>query len=250
MPIVHSKLARSAPPEIPRIGILVLDTKFPRILGDVGNPDTWPFPTMLHTVPEASPIRVAGEQAKGLVEAFVEAGHELVAAGACGIITTCGFLILHQRRLAEALPVPVATSNLLQYRTLARMLPEGRRVGIVTYSREFLTPGFLAAAGLPAGTPVEGLAPDGYAFRLITYGAETLDPAAMEDDVVDAATRLVARRPDVGALLIECANMPPYSAAVRAATGLPVFDAYAYFNAFHAALAPARFGNSDLPGRR
>lgn len=241
MSIVHSKLARSAPPDVPRLGILVLDTKFPRILGDVGNPDTWPFPTMLRTISDASPIRVAGEQARGLEDAFIDGGHELVAAGAAGIITTCGFLILHQRRLAGAMPVPVATSTLLQGPAIARMLPEGRRVGVITYSREFLKPAFIEAAGLPPDTPVEGVPADGVFFKLITYGSEHLEFAAMEREVVETAQRLVERHRDVGAILVECANMPPYSAAVRAATGLPVFDAYTFFNAFHASLQPARF---------
>jgi hypothetical protein len=229
--------------DIPPLGILVLDTTFPRIVGDVGNPATWPFPTILRTVPQASPIRVAAQKSRGLVEAFVAAGHELVAQGAAGIITTCGFLVLHQRRLAEALPVPVATSNLLQYQAVARLLPEGRRVGVITYSREFLTPEFLAAAGAPVDTPVEGVSPDGVFFNLISHGAATLDFEAMKREVVDAARRLVARHPEVGALLIECANMPPYSAAVRAATGLPVFDAFSFFMAFYASLEPATFGH-------
>jgi hypothetical protein len=34
----------------------------------------------------------------------------------------------------------------------------------------------------------------------------------------------VARRPDIGALVLECTNMPPYADAVRRATGLPVHD--------------------------
>lgn len=241
MTVRYSTLARSAPADVPRIGILVLDTKFPRIPGDAGNPDTWPFPTILRTVPEASPVRVAGERATGLIEAFIEAGRELATAGAAGIITTCGFLVLHQRRLAAALPVPVATSTLLQGPAVARMLPDGRRVGILTYSRAFLKPEFLATAGLPADTPVEGVAPDGVFFKAISYGSEALDFAAMEREVVDAARRLVKRHPDIGALLLECANMPPYSAAVRMATGLPVFDAYGFFCSFHASLRPARF---------
>jgi hypothetical protein len=31
--------------------------------------------------------------------------------------------------------------------------------------------------------------------------------------------------PEIGLWLFECANMPPYAAAVTRATGLPVYDA-------------------------
>ena len=248
MTIVFSRLALSAPPDVPRMGILVLDTRFPRIPGDVGNPDTWPFPTLLRTISGASPLKVAGAAAEGFVDAFVAAGQELAAGGACGIITTCGFLVRHQRVLAERLPVPVATSSLLQYATIARMLPSGRRVGILTYSKEFLLPAYLLAAGADPDTPVEGVPSDGAFFTVITHGGAALDHAAMEEEVVEAARRLLARHPDVGALLVECANMPPYAAALRRETGLPVFDAYGFFNAFYRAIRPAAFAGSSVPG--
>ena len=32
------------------VGILLLDTKFPRVVGDGGNADTWPFPVLIEKV--------------------------------------------------------------------------------------------------------------------------------------------------------------------------------------------------------
>ena len=58
----------------------------------------------------------------------------------------------------------------------------------------------------------------------------------MAADVVAAARRLVEGYRDVGAVVLECANMPPYSNAVRDATGLPVHDAADLVRWFHAAL--------------
>ena len=40
------------------VGILMLDTKFPRIAGDMGNAMTFPFPVRYHRVTGASPERV------------------------------------------------------------------------------------------------------------------------------------------------------------------------------------------------
>jgi len=45
---------------------------------------------------------------------IVDAGRLLADDGAAGITTTCGFLCLHQSRIADALPVPFASSSLLQ----------------------------------------------------------------------------------------------------------------------------------------
>ena len=85
-------------------------------------------------------------------------------------------------------------------------------------------------------TPVAGVAPDGYFARSIRHGVATLDRARMERDTIDAARDLMAAHSDVGAIVLECANMPPYRDAVAAATGLPVFDAAQLVAWFHAGL--------------
>ena len=47
-----------------------------------------------------------------------------------------------------------------------------------------------------------------------------MDIALAEQDVVEAGKELVARNPDVGAIVLECTNMPPYAAALQAAVRL------------------------------
>jgi Asp/Glu/hydantoin racemase len=70
----------------------------------------------------------------------------------------------------------------------------------------------------------------------------------MRDDTVAAARRLIGAHHDVGAVVLECANMPPYRAAVEAAVGMPVFDAAQLVEWFHAGLTgvPARYALRDL----
>jgi Asp/Glu/hydantoin racemase len=51
-----------------------------------------------------------------------------------------------------------------------------------------------------------------------------------------AAERLIGKHPDVGAIILECTNMPPYAGTVRQATGLPVFDAVTMVNHAYSAL--------------
>jgi hypothetical protein len=45
------------------VGILMLEARFPRIPGDVGNATTWPFPVLYKVVRGASPDRVVHERA-------------------------------------------------------------------------------------------------------------------------------------------------------------------------------------------
>lgn len=209
----------------PALGILMLDTRFPRIYGDAGNPSTWPFPVRIRTVAEATPERVVRDRAAGLVDAFIAAGQALAQDGVAGITTTCGFLCLHQNAIAAALPVPFASSSLLQVPTLSRILPPGRRAGILTIDRASLTRDHLEALGIEPSTPVEGVEPDGHLANVFVGNNATLDPLAGMRQLIAAGARLIMRHRNIGAIVLECANMPPYREAVVAATGLPVFDA-------------------------
>src|SRR5437764_15422440 len=139
-----------------RIGILMLETSFPRIPGDPGNGLTWPFPVLWKVVPGATPDRVVRHKSAGLTNAFLDAAAELVHLGADGITTTCGFLSLYQREIAEHVGVPVATSSLMQIPFIERILPPGKRVGVLTVSAASLTPEHMTAAGPDPNTPVVG----------------------------------------------------------------------------------------------
>jgi hypothetical protein len=82
------------------LGILMLEARFPRIPGDMGNALTWPFPVHYKVVREATPDRVVRRGADGLLGPFVAAARELVADGVDGITTNCGFLSLFQEEFA------------------------------------------------------------------------------------------------------------------------------------------------------
>ncbi len=223
------------------VGILMLEARFARILGDVGNAATWPFPVLYKVVRGASPDRVVRHRAEGLLEAFVAGGRELVAEGADGIVTNCGFLSLFQENLAAACGVPVATSALIQAPVIERLLPPGRRVGILTVAAASLTPEHLAAEGVALDTPVAGT-DGGREFTRVLLGNELeLDVAAAERDILEAGDQLLARHPEVGAVLLECTNMCPYARALCDRLRLPVFDMVSFVTWFHGGLVPRRW---------
>lgn len=206
------------------LGVLMLETRFPRLPGDVGHPATFDFPVRRVVVHGATARRVVGPVDDALLAPFVEAAHALVAVGADAITTSCGFLVRFQAALQGALAVPVWTSSLLLVPELEAALPDGQRVGIVTVDVHALGGEHLRAAGAAPDTPIEGLAP-GCAFqRCLLEDEAVLDAESACTDTVAAARRLVARHPEVATLVLECTNMPPYADAVRRATGLPVHD--------------------------
>lgn len=223
------------------LGILMLNTRFPRIPGDIGNALTWPFPVQYRIVEAANPENVVLNDPAALLPDFIAAGRALVQAGCDGVATNCGFLVPFQNALSEALGVPVASSSLMQVPSVAAMLPAERRVGVVTISAETLEPRHLEAAGIGPETPIEGIVQNGHFGSGILYNTEEIDFSAAGQEVIDAAARLVAKSPDVGAIVLECTNMVPYAAAIRRATGRPVFSIYTYLTWFQAALLPRRF---------
>ncbi|WP_371170020.1 aspartate/glutamate racemase family protein [Aliiroseovarius sp. 2305UL8-7] len=223
------------------LGVLMLETKFPRIPGDMGNATTWPFPVQYRVVRSATPELVVRNDARDLVGLFIDAAKDLVASGCDGITTNCGFLSIVQDKLAEAVPVPVAASSLMQIPMVQAMLPAGKRVGILTISKETLTSAHLAAADVPADTPIVGTEGGRVFTRDILGDAPEIDFAACRLDMLDAARQLVTEHADIGAIVLECTNMTPYAADVRKLTGLPVFSIYNFVNWFHQALVPDRF---------
>ncbi|MED5572521.1 MAG: aspartate/glutamate racemase family protein, partial [Pseudomonadota bacterium] len=186
------------------LGILMLETEFPRVHGDVGNAATFDFPVLYKVVPGATSYRVVREQGAGLDDAFADAARELVQIGADGVGTSCGFLSLFQSKLAAAAGVPVATSSLMQVPWVQRTLPPGKRVGVITISSGNLTPAHFEAVGAPLDTPMIGTEGGTEFTKSITGGSHTLDVEASRDDIVAAGQELIRRHPEIGAVVLEC----------------------------------------------
>ena len=61
-------------------------------------------------------------------------------------------------------------------------------------------------------------------FGNILYSRGQFDYDKLEHEVVTSAQRLVAGQPEIGALLLECSDLPPFACAIQRAVQLPVFD--------------------------
>jgi len=218
--------AAPVPGEAPGfLGVVMLDTRFPRPPGDLGHPDAFGVPVRKHVVRGAWPGTIVQSAARlraaGVAPAFVSAVRAMEAQGARAITTSCGFLVLLQDELQAAARVPVRTSSLLQLPGLLALQP---KVGVLTISAAALGPEHLLAAGVPASrigdVVVQGVDPAGEFATAILGNRETLDLEKASRDVVDAAVALKQREPSLQAVVLECTNLPPYRQAIEAATGL------------------------------
>ena len=199
------------------LGILMLQTRFPRPPGDIGHPASFSFPVRRRIVAGALAARVVRGEDPALLQPFVEAGLALVREGAAALTTSCGFLARWQRELQAALPVPVWSSSLLKLAEL-----RGQACGVITIEAASLTRRHFEAVGADPATPVEGITPGSPLHRTLLEDRTELDAADAQAQVLAAGARLRARHPGLRALVLECTNLPPYADALRAATGLPV----------------------------
>ncbi|HSV46437.1 MAG TPA: aspartate/glutamate racemase family protein [Ramlibacter sp.] len=224
------------------LGVLMLDTRFPRPPGDIGNEETFRragIPVRFVTVAGASPQRIVREADPALLQPFVDAAQAMVAEGAAMISTSCGFLAAYQDALSKAVPVPVLTSSLLQ-------CSQFRRPGIVTFDAAALGQHILDAAGVPAATPVAGVEPGCEFHTQILNNRAEMDLVEAQRNVVAAAMRLVTAHPEVEDIVLECTNMPPYRAAVAKATGRRVHDVETLLVSAWRALAAGKAPNAAM----
>ena len=205
------------------LGVVMLETRFPRPPGDIGNPSTFAFRVRYRVVAGASPRRVVVERDASLLAPFIDAARGLQSQGVAAIATSCGFLALFQRELQAALAVPLWSSSLLLVAELQERLGVGR-VGVVTVDAKSLSSDHLRAVGAAVETPIEGLATDSAFRTTLLENRADLDVDEACAATVAAAQRLVTRCPELAAIVLECTNMPPYAAAVRSTIGLPVHD--------------------------
>jgi hypothetical protein len=215
------------------LGILMLDTRFPRIVGDIGNAASFEFPVIFRRMEGIGPAdAVSAHPDRPRVLAALEANARALAAeGAIGLSTSCGFLALYQDDLAALSPVPVATSALLLIKELT-----GRRVGVITASARNLTAAHFAAVGAPTDTPLVGLPEDSSFARTFIGNSTTLDREQVEREVVAAGRALLVRNPQVDTIVLECTNLPPYKPALEKALGVPAHDVLDLLRRFYGGL--------------
>lgn len=208
------------------IGIVVMDCLIPYPPGTPGNAQSFDHPVLYSVVRGADMESLIYNPKPELVERFIAAGKDLVQQGAKTVVGNCGFMVLFQREMAAALPVPVYMSSLLQLPLIRQGIRPDQSIGIISASGNSLTKRHMEIAcwGLDVPVNMRGLE-DKPAFKAAVHDqVGSLDFEAVEAEVVEQALSIQRDHPETGAILLECTDLPPYAEAVQRATGLPVYD--------------------------
>lgn len=207
-----------------RLGVMMLDTRFPRPVGDIGNAASFDHPVRFARVTSASvPAVVNSCIAETIVEDFVDAGLRLVNDGVSCLATSCGFVCAIHDRLQARLPVPLVSSAL----NLVPWLHEGCAtdgpIGVLTFDARVLGRAHFGRFWRD-GLVIQGLEASETFYPTIRFDRRCWDPARVEQEVFTAADALQRRAPDMQALLLECTNLAPYRQRLRARLGIAVAD--------------------------
>lgn len=140
------------------------------------------------------------------------------------------------RRLSSRLPIPIATSALVQVPSLCAIIPPTKAVGVLTYDSKRLGNAHLLELGIdPERVRVWGMSDDSH-LRGICARGKTYDVERLEAELIKEAKAFVSRHPEVSAVVLECTNMPPYGDKIQEEIKLPVYDVYTMGTWFYSGL--------------
>jgi hypothetical protein len=230
------------------VGILQLPANIPMLPGDLGNPTTFDFPVLYELIEEIDPFWVLAEEPHPVVmEKVIAACKRLTMQGVTTIIGNCGFFANYQPEVAESLDpgVQFFPSSLNQVPMLLISIGSNKKVGILTASKKLLMP---SPALKNVGVTDEDMKrivvygnEDGEQMKLVTGETGRFNPKALEKELVDLATKMIKEHPDVGAVVLECTEFPPYAHAIQNAIRRNVWDAVTMTNFMHAGAMRAPF---------
>ena len=223
------------------LGIVMLHTRFPRPVGDIGNPASFNCPTLFETVPSATPgsVITPGNIAPAVVADMIAAARRLVARGATLITTSCGFVCSIHEHIAAAIEVPLVSSALNLVPVLAAEHGDGPLL-VLTFDGRVLSRrhfGRFWADNLV----IQGIEQGSELHPVIKHDRLELDLNRACADVLEAAATALGQHPSCAAIVLECTNLPPYRQALMQRFGLPVFDVFS-------AIEPVAVKHSELGG--
>ena len=208
------------------IGVMMLSTVFPRLLGDIGNARSFRVPVRYQVV-SVDPLNLTEKNANArLIQPFIKAARELEAAGCKAITTSCSFCAGFQKQLADSVHIPVFTSTLMLVPMLRTMLNHDRSIGILTECAELLTEPYFNQCGWSSkdyDVKVTGQA-EGSSFSKLIIGD---NPEGSWDELAEDVKEMTERHmklyPNTGALVLECTNYAPFTKLIQEIAGVPVF---------------------------
>ena len=207
------------------VGIMMLDTVFPRIKGDIGNANSFDYPVHYEKVTDWKPSKVVLDLKKQDIEPFINAAKRLEQAGCKVISTSCGFLSMFQKEIADSVHASVYTSALLMAPMIKNTISSDKKVGILTANKKTLSDEHLSSVGIQREDYViYGLEEEETFTNFTVQNWMEVDVEKCREDLIKVTETMLRENSDLGAIVLECTNMPPFFNDIQRLSGLPVYD--------------------------
>lgn len=220
------------------MGVLMLDCRFPRPKGDIGNAASFPYPVCYEIIErvEASGLTTTNEQSS--VEQMLHHAQALEQRGVRAMLTSCGLLITHQEKLARRLSVPVVSSCLTLLPFVRSIINPEKRIAVIVSALSGGVQQLLAQAEGQNVMPISMESSPEFMRGIMSMRPPyELDPDKLEAETVEICRRALEEYGNIGAILVECTNIAPYSAALRREFRIPVFDIIQVAELLHTAVS-------------
>jgi len=237
----------------PTVGILQLPANIPMLPGDMGNPTTFNFPVLYELIEEIDPFWVlAADPHPVVMEKLIAGCKRLTMQGVRTIIGNCGFFANYQPEVAKSLDPGVQFFNgsLMQVPMLLTSVGSDKKVGVLTANAELLIPSPALKNSGVAAKDMDRIVifgnENGKEMQRITGETGRFNPKGLEQELVALATKMVDENPDIGAIVLECTEFPPYAHAIQHAVRRNVWDFVTITNFMHAGAMRAPYTGWNL----
>jgi hypothetical protein len=230
------------------LGVIRLDYDYPPAPGDIDCPDSFGYDVFYRVVPGLTfAMCQSGKLTREVEEEFKEAIDWFEMKGVSGITGDCGFMMYLQKLARQNTKKPVFMSSLAQLPAVTCAYNVDELIAVLTANGKTLHPMRDLIKDECGVDPDEKRyifvgCEDVPGFEAVALG-EKVDVQKVTPGIVAKAKNVLKQHPRIRAFLFECTELPPYSDAVRAATGLPVYDSITACDYFISGyLDNARFG--------
>jgi aspartate/glutamate racemase len=206
------------------IGVLCLESYFPKPPGHIKNPSALPFPVLYEIVHGVTVPKLLDNPTLEMLTPFIDAAKKLEAEGVRAITGSCGFLALFQKELAATVNIPVFASSLIQV-PLAYHMTQAP-VGILTADASALSVKHLEGVGADnVPVVINGMeATTEFAEVILRNERNSMDTEIIERELLEVVETMLATHSEIRSIVLECTDLSPYAAKLQETLSLPIFD--------------------------
>lgn len=207
------------------VGIIMLKTSFPRLIGDIGNPETFYYKVHYEVVDLATVDSVVSSNqiADAVFKGIVAAAKRLERLGVNVIATSCGFLAPIQEAIQNKICTPFVASSLNIIPFINTIYGKNNDIGILTFDKSKLSP-LHFSDNYRTGLYIHDIDKEGYLYQAIKFDKKEIPYQAAEQEALSAARQLIEKHNNLSCIILECTNLSPYKSTIKKMAQKPVFD--------------------------